>query len=46
MILEREKQLKKNVYLCFIEYANAFDNIRYREQLEMLGNVYLGNMCE
>lgn len=38
MISERAIQVQKDVYLCFIHYANSFDKVRHKELMELLGN--------
>lgn len=39
MISERAIQMPKDIYLCFIEYAKAFDKVSHNDLLELLGNL-------
>lgn len=36
MVSEREIQMQKGVYLCFIEYEKAFDKLWHKDLFEML----------
>lgn len=41
MLSEREIQIQKDVYLCFTNYAKAFDKVRNKDLLELLANFYI-----
>ena len=39
MISERAIAKQRNVYMCFIDYTNAFDRVQHDELLKMLMNL-------
>lgn len=43
IILETAIQIQKGVYLCFIYYTKAFDEVRHKYLVELLGNI---DTCE
>jgi len=36
-IIEKARESKKNIYLCFIDYAKAFDCVDYSKLWKTLG---------
>ena len=35
-IIEKTKELQKNIYFCFIDYAKAFDNVDHKKLWKIL----------
>jgi hypothetical protein len=35
-ISERAIQMKKDLYVCFIDYAKAFDSVKHKELMNMM----------
>ena len=35
-IMEKERELQKNIYFCFIDYAKALDCVDHNEQWKIL----------
>ena len=35
-IMEKARELQKNIYLCFIDYAKAFDNVDHNKLWKIL----------
>ena len=35
-IIEKAKELQKNIYFCFIDYAKAFDGVDHNNQCKIL----------
>lgn len=40
MLLEQAVQIQKDLYQCFIDYRELFDNIRRDELLQILEKIY------
>ena len=38
-IIERSIEVQTDVYLCFIDYAKAFDKVRHSDVFKMLSNL-------
>ena len=38
-IIEKAKELQKNIYFCFIDYAKAFDCVDHNKLLKILKNM-------
>ena len=41
VITERAVEMQKDIYMCFIDYAKAFDKVRHRELFENLDKLDL-----
>ena len=41
VITERAVEMQKDIYMCFIDYANAFDKVRHQELFEDLDKLDL-----
>ena len=39
MLEERAVEVKRDLYVCFLDYTKAFDKVRHGEMLEMLQNL-------
>ena len=39
MIIERSLEMQKDVYLCYIDFAKAFDRVKHEDMMEMLGEI-------
>ena len=39
MILERALEMQKDIYLCYIDFAKAFDRVKHEDMIEMLEEI-------
>ena len=39
LMAERATEMQKNLYVCFIDYAKAFDKVRHKNLMLMLNNL-------
>ena len=39
MLSERGIQMQKGLFLCFIDYSKAFDNVKHKKLFEMLEDI-------
>ena len=42
-MLEKERGFQKNIYVCFIDYAKAFDHVDHSKLLRILKKIRLSN---
>ena len=40
-IAEREIEMQRDLYVCFIDYTKAFDKIRHKNLMQILNNLGL-----
>ena len=38
-IIEKAREFQKNIYFCFIDYANAFDSVDHNKQWNILKEI-------
>jgi len=41
MLSERAIEMQRNLFLCFIDYSKAFDNVKHEKLLEMLEDIQI-----
>src|SRR3984893_2550729 len=41
LLSERAIEMQKEVYVCFIDYTKAFDNVRDEDLMDILQNLHL-----
>jgi len=41
MLSERAIEMQRNLFLCFIDYSKAFDNVKHERLLEMLEDIQI-----
>ena len=41
MLSERAIEMQKDIYVCFIDYEKAFDNVRHAQLFQDLGEIGL-----
>ena len=41
MLSERAIEMQKSLFLCFIDYSKAFDNVKYKKLFEMLEDIQI-----